>query len=492
MAADERNPNPEKSFEKALARHLRSLAPSREAAGLRPDSFAQTASCPDAETLAAYHERSLLPGELNSWKEHIVGCPHCQQILAQLEATDGIPLQATEPEEILAMKESAAASSNRESFSSAAAASSARRGAEAALPEKPRSIRFSSGVRWRWLAPAGALAAGLLVWIAIHEKQPGFPSSSEIKIAKRQEPPAPPPPLLTQPSTAPPPVLYSQSKPQASADETAPSNARSAPQSAKQHEKPDLQAETRAKSSRALADKETGARKDEQRDALRTLPRDANQIDLDSKKAVTSPAQQNAEIAAEMQSAQGAPPEQAANVPLQNQQNQSALNAQNVPGPAPLNQAPPAKKMKAAPAPVGGVAGLKPGTSMLQTMSVSNPRLIAPLRSNVIWRVGRNGLIEFSTDKGTSWTRQTSGVLVDLLTGSAPSEKVCWIVGRAGTILLTTDGGAHWKLLSSPLDEDLGGVLAADALHATIWNDQNTKRAGTSDGGLTWKLLPAP
>ncbi len=487
MAADERNPNPEKSFEKALARHLRSLAPSREAAGLPPDSFPQTASCPDAETLAAYHERSLLPGELNSWKEHIAGCLHCQQILAQLEATDGIPLQAAEPEEIPAMMESAAAASNRESFSSAAAAGSARRGAEAALPEKPRSIRFSSGVRWRWLAPAGALAAGLLVWIAMHEKQSGFPSPSEIKMAKRQEPSAPPPPVLRQPSAPPPPVLYSQTKPQA-ADETVPPDARSAPQSAKQHEKSELLAETRAKSSRALADKESGARKDGQRDALLAPSRDANQIDLDSKKAATSVVQQNAEISAEMQAAQ----EQAANVPAQNQQNQYAPNAQKVPGPPPLNQAPSAKKMKAAPAPVGGVARRASATSMLQTVNVSNPRVIAPPGSNVIWRAGRNGLIEFSTDKGTSWTRQASGVLVDLLTGSAPSEKVCWIVGRAGTILLTTDRGAHWKLLTSPLDEDLGGVLAADALHATIWNDQNAKSFETGDGGLTWKLLPVP
>jgi photosystem II stability/assembly factor-like uncharacterized protein len=78
---------------------------------------------------------------------------------------------------------------------------------------------------------------------------------------------------------------------------------------------------------------------------------------------------------------------------------------------------------------------------------------------------------------------------VDLLTGSAPSEKVCWIVGRVGALLLTTDGGAHWKLISSPLKDDLGGIQATDDLHATIWNVQNTKRFFTSDGGLTWERL---
>jgi len=38
---------------------------------------------------------------------------------------------------------------------------------------------------------------------------------------------------------------------------------------------------------------------------------------------------------------------------------------------------------------------------------------------------GRAGSIDFSSDGGASWSRQTSGVLVDLLTGSAPSEQVC-------------------------------------------------------------------
>ena len=32
--------------------------------------------CPEPEVLAAYHERSLLPEEMNSWKEHIAGCAH--------------------------------------------------------------------------------------------------------------------------------------------------------------------------------------------------------------------------------------------------------------------------------------------------------------------------------------------------------------------------------------------------------------------------------
>src|SRR5260370_13282218 len=62
--------------------------------------------------------------------------------------------------------------------------------------------------------------------------------------------------------------------------------------------------------------------------------------------------------------------------------------------------------------------------------AVSNPHLISPPGSSLLWRAGRAGVIELSRDNGTSWSRQKSGGHVDLLTGSAPSERVCWISGR--------------------------------------------------------------
>ena len=50
---------------------------------------------------------------------------------------------------------------------------------------------------------------------------------------------------------------------------------------------------------------------------------------------------------------------------------------------------------------------------------------------------------------------------------------------QAGLDILT-NGDYH-------LDEDLGGIRATDALHATIWNSFNTKILETTDGGITWK-----
>jgi len=183
-------------------------------------------------------------------------------------------------------------------------------------------------------------------------------------------------------------------------------------------------------------------------------------------------------------------------------QNQSNANAPKAGGPVALGQME-AKKMKpaaAAPAPppppltaVGGAVSNYDATAAVEvTSGFSNSRLIAAPRSNLFWRTGRNGLIEFSKDSGASWLRQASGVHSDLLTGSAPSGQVCWIIGRAGAILLTTDGGAHWNAIKSPLNEDLGGVRATDALHATIWNARSTKSFQTSDGGQTWTPVPNP
>jgi photosystem II stability/assembly factor-like uncharacterized protein len=128
----------------------------------------------------------------------------------------------------------------------------------------------------------------------------------------------------------------------------------------------------------------------------------------------------------------------------------------------------------------------------MQLMGMSNSRLIAVPGTRLLWRAERAGLIEFSRDAGASWSRQTSGVLVDLTTGSAPSDKICWIVGRVGAIVRTTDGGEHWSLIHPPVEEDLALVHAVDALRATIWTAHNLKAFETTDGGVTWNPVSPP
>ena len=52
--------------------------------------------CPDAELIAAYHERSLQPDEIARWEGHFAICGRCRKILAVLAATAEEPLAEKE------------------------------------------------------------------------------------------------------------------------------------------------------------------------------------------------------------------------------------------------------------------------------------------------------------------------------------------------------------------------------------------------------------
>jgi photosystem II stability/assembly factor-like uncharacterized protein len=144
----------------------------------------------------------------------------------------------------------------------------------------------------------------------------------------------------------------------------------------------------------------------------------------------------------------------------------------------------------APPAPTAGALSRSSlnGRAVYSLMLMDRNIIVSP-NKKLAWRVGPGGEIERSTDAGKTWRTQESGVTADLLSGSAPADKVCWIAGKAGTLLLTTDGGKHWKQVASPISDDLGGVHALDAQHASISDVPNSKNFETSDGGFTWKLV---
>jgi hypothetical protein len=463
MASDERD----RTFEKALTRHLRSAAPSPASANL---PAGQSASCLDPETLAAYHERSLLPEQMNSAKEHIVACAHCQAILTHLEVTDSIALPAAEKQEVLVMTP-----------------------APAALPQKPPASRISHGVRWQRLAPVGALAAGLLVWVAWHENQhPGLPAANEIKMAKAQEPSAPLPQVTREAPASPSSDQLEGLSRGRVVGGVASSKTLEESENLKQLGKFDSRA--RASVPKPSTNKEAELRKDVLRDSVVAGMRAESQPDLDAKNVVGGVAG-TAQEKVEQQN-------QAANIQTQNQ-----MISPKVAGPGPLSQVEQKKKAKSpsplpalgyreaapaaapppAPAPPARAAPAFGDTASMELAAVSNPHLIAAPGAKALWRAGRAGVIEFYSDNGASWSRQVSGVLVDLTAGSAPSDKVCWIVGRVGAIVRTTDGGEHWSVIHPPVEEDLAIVHAADALHATVWTAHHLKAFETSDGGVTWK-----
>src|SRR5438132_3612634 len=277
MAPDERD----RSFDKALARHLGAERSSQDSASPSSRESAGIGECPGPETLAAYHEHSLLPEEMNSWKEHIVGCANCQTVLSHLEVTEAIPLQAAGEDIVLAREES---------VQKVAASSQRQPAVPAILPKQSRRARLLRGTRWQWLAPAGALAASLLVWVALHENQPlAPPNLKEVQVAAKQAPPPPPPSDSRAVQETSPSSNAGRAKPQSAADEFASVRARPSKGAAKTDNKQEYLAQ--ASPSKPFVDKERELRKDASVDLLRAQ----EQLDRDAKSADNA-RQENAEV----------------------------------------------------------------------------------------------------------------------------------------------------------------------------------------------------
>lgn len=165
-------------FEKALARHLRAAQPGDSA-------------CLDPETLAAYHERMLSPEELSAAKSHIVSCARCQEILAQLESTQEVEAKAE--------TRVAAQALQGEIFEAAVPVRHLVRGsADVSTPQakaKVATLPARKSLSSRWLMPAGAIAAGVLLLFGARgflSPQHKAPVSQDVQVAQGDRPAAAP------------------------------------------------------------------------------------------------------------------------------------------------------------------------------------------------------------------------------------------------------------------------------------------------------------
>ncbi len=126
--------------------------------------------------------------------------------------------------------------------------------------------------------------------------------------------------------------------------------------------------------------------------------------------------------------------------------------------------------------------GLQVG-STAQTVEVQ-ARAPVVLTASPVWRVGPGGLIQ-KRDPENRWETKTSGVSVDLLDITFPSQDIGWAVGRKGTVLRSANAGESWGRVTSPTSEDLVRVRARSVESAEV-----TTRRGkvfvTTDGASTW------
>jgi hypothetical protein len=467
MPSEERD----RQFERALERHLR----------------AETA-CPDAETLAAYHERTLSLKELTDWEGHINGCVRCQEILALVEQTSAVALidaeEAEEQHKLLAAFSASRTNSELSESANPAAGPTAVRDIWSPQPSavtRPRA--------WRWALPLGAVAAGLLVFVAIREKarQESAPQQS-IQMAENRN--AVPPVRATAPEQE---LVGSQVPLDKKIQPVLPKTA-TGQQAERKPNSPipsdEMTANLDGAASSATANARA-ARPGLRAELDRALRANGKQVESYAKQSA-SPPQNDLNATAVMSdrtesgpvapvAAPSARPAEtsaaAAGVGGRTKKSGDTVSSSQAVGSASKSVEDQAEQKLVQP---------YSNYMQLRHVSATDPHVILAPGGKRAWRVGAAGGIEASIDSGITWKAQKSGVNVDLSAGSAPSPEVSWVVGRAGTILLTIDGGEHWKIIISPLKEDLGGVHAVDARHASIWNVGNQKNFETADGGMTW------
>jgi hypothetical protein len=528
----------------------------------------EAGECPDAELIAAYHEKALQPDEIVLWESHFVICGRCRKILAVLAADVEAPLAE---KEVAHLGELIAATRTP--------TKSATRSIEITHPTR-------LALRARWLAPALGVAAALAVWVAMRplwrtaEQSPtgnliaegprGGPSPGMATGAMQRSSEPTPEPSSESDSEAlkDRPATRAQS-PYPPADEFAKNRAESratgGPAPSSGVVKSDLRDQKKEKT------KSDGARASGAFDSLAPAPpasaprpqappppkpplvssREAQVRAAENAPTVMpppAPTTQSVEVtgATPPVSTTGSTAGSAVgNASARDKQDLTAPAgadkiAAQPPLPAPVARPPETLPHEQAKAPVTTQAPPVTGTpaSASQTVTVTeaapgvqttnrtlggvvdNAHSVVDLPLNgreyhalvkldaagelpvqvktpsgkILWRAGKGGNIQRSSDAGRTWILQASPSQEDWLAGTAVSDKICWLVGRNGAIARTADGG-HWeKIAPPPGGTDASGKLpdwisiaASGAREATIAaSDQ--RHYATQDSGKTWRV----
>ena len=431
-----------------------------------------TRECPDAEIVAAYHERALDPPESTQWETHFARCSRCRKILTVLAASVETPLAENEiarPGELVG---------------------SSTRPVQVVPSQKIKPIRPGTwDWRVRWLAPALGVAAVLAMWFAVRPPwRARNPESSGTLIAQAPKNEALPPTesrSLDRFSTAeskkkeaesavPAPVAAPVPAQVRSALKTLPASPASPP--AEQNEVP---------SSNAIAEVRPGARSADS--AARDEKQNRSELDVAPAAAPPPAPQAQARIASGTREAAGAASSTAQTVTVAGEA-PSISTAQRKPGDSIAPQGVSNEPANGQPLEARTYRALaKAAAAPDSIVFVKNPS------GTLLWRAGSKGSIERSGDVGVTWIEQESPSQDDWLAGASVSETVCWLVGRNGAIARTTYG-LRWEKIAPPSSSangrgnfpDWTGVTARNAETVTI-TAGDRRRYATQDGGKTWQ-----
>ena len=468
--------------EEALARRV----------GEALDQLAQrdTVDCPDAELIAAYHEKSLAADEIARWENHFATCARCRKVLQVLAASVDAPLDEREVARLGKM------------------VAAARSPLEARTPSDGQFHPARLNWRRRWLAPALGIAAVLAVWFAM---RPPWRTAEQNSTGT----------LVAQaPRSEPAPGMQAETKQQSAEPTVTPrENARTDAEAKGNREAQTTQ--SRSARADSLAKKKTDAGSVAREIAPSSNAAENNLRDEKQKTEsniyqatgpiaglkAPAPAARAAAAPAAPTAAPLPPPPP---VPAPEAQDKVQVTAQA----PPIELPPPSTKQRvevtqATPQvdttssaisgslsesnvkdlPLNGrsytsLAKLKAGVEI--PVQINSPS------GKIVWRAGNGGFIQRSADGGRTWSAQARPLRQDWLTGVAVSDTVCWIVGRNGAIALTTDG-SHWKTIAPPVMAadssgklpDWSGVTASDAKTATI-TSSDQRHFATQDAGKSW------
>jgi hypothetical protein len=464
----------EQLFEKALQRQLR-------AGELDGEICADT--CPDAETMAAYHERSLAMEEMNRCKEHIATCERCQAILAGVEESEHIPVATLKPAEARVAH----------GASVMAAMQGPPRGIASVTEMKPRRL-----LNMKWIAPAAAIAAGLLVWIAVKES-----SRSALELAQRSrgavaKHEAAPPGDSESPKQE-----YDSNELRRSAQTatTTPRSPEPMPPSTdlarneparitpfSQKVVPPVNGRTRAPGPSNYAFQQNAIQQNAQPQSAGGVAGDLSAAGKNDQQITATERAPNAATGMATAPPVAAPPPPA---PAPPGEETAILDRKDLPQERVEKEKKEVANQRAAANRDATARSAQDLVTLSMAASVAEPAaadVIAP-DGKSIWRIAGNGKVSHSTDGGKNWKLQNTGVSATLLAGSAPSEKVCWLAGTFGTVLLTTDGGAHWMKQAAPVSVPIAEIHAKDAENAVITLQSSLVQFATYNGGQSWTIL---
>jgi hypothetical protein len=498
------NEERERKFEQALERHLRrNIASARNEADAHADvrdEMEATVACPDAATLAAFHEGMLPSAEMDAGKEHIGSCSRCREILMQLEATDEIPLEVGAENNLKPRASVLSTGALYVDYASKQTPSLTMTAPASAL-KAPQDISRGRGFKTlRWAAPAGAIAAGLLIWFVARDSRVQTLGHVEnVQVAQEQprnERLATPRALPASPAPEPVTKAKQLNERRKDAGKIKRPGEESGAQRAPERQLSDAfstsdDLDVRAESSDAKARQLPSVPSDY---ASRAVAEEkspeilSRQADVSVSRAM-APVEGTPAVSGKATAASGASRAQSAApapTPPAAPSGASSNAAKHSADTQIIETHPNGDSQLLATQQVVANEKLEPPAS-LKKVGFENAKIIPVPNGTVIWRVGVAGRIEQSVDRGINWRRQISGVKAELVAGSATSEAVCWVVGRSGTILRTTDGGGHWSKVVSPIPGDVAGIRAVDAMTAEIVGANKTARFITHDGGVTWE-----